>query len=119
MILRHAYLENREFEPCRVELPTGSPALRNLTTVLYNLFSLFNPLQARLSCAPPCYAGHAPFCEVCKQRSAEVSVLKNHDSAIHSWGWVATQVSCTYVAGGSGMCAPWSLMSCFEVCWCG
>ena len=65
VILRHAYLENREFGPCRVELPTGSPALRNLTTVLYNLFSLFNPLQARPSCAPLCYAGHAVFYEAC------------------------------------------------------
>ena len=47
MILRHAYLENREFESCPAEPASGSPALRNVITVLYNLFSLFNPLQVR------------------------------------------------------------------------
>jgi len=53
VILRHAYLENREFEPCPTELPVGSPLMAGVTTVLYNLFALFNPLQARSLQPPP------------------------------------------------------------------
>ena len=101
VILRHAYLENREFEPCPVELPTGSPALRNLTTVLYNLFSLFNPLQARPSCASPCDAGHALSCDVCcsllKSVCSRVSMksVMSHHSAIYSWAGPHTCTSPT------------------------
>lgn len=50
MILRHAYLENREFEACAAEPDGRSPMLRGLISVLYNLYCLFNPLQARLPC---------------------------------------------------------------------
>jgi len=41
------------FEPCPSDRPPGSPLLAGVTTVLYNLFALFNPLQARALQRPP------------------------------------------------------------------